>query len=150
MKQDNEKKIISDVWLDEMQEMFAQWLRDWFPWMDEWVIKKHLDFIELLNEYTWSTLHGIHSFLDEKWYDLVWINFYNHKTKPLSKDDMEGVRIWKILMWFKVFAENYWTEKQKNLMYRVLAKKQNTYNFGDIKTKISELLSWNKKTAEVR
>jgi len=134
--------------LDEIKVWIIYWLKESFPWISDSVIEKNIAFIELLNEYKWPSFRWIYPFLDSKWYDVLSINLDNWNSKSFSDDIIKWVKSWSILIWFKNFIENYWTDKQKVLTYSVLAKKKSKIDFETIKNKMSELLSWKKLSTD--
>lgn len=134
--------------LDEIKEWIVYWLKKSFPWISDSVIEKNIAFIELLNEYKWPSFRWLYPFLNNKWYDVLSINLDNWNEKSFSDDIIKWVKSWAILIWFKNFIENYWTDKQKVLTYSVLVKKKSRIDFEAIKNKISELLSWKKLSTD--
>lgn len=137
----NPNHFKSSLSLDDMKEQHTYALKKAFPWIKESIIERNLSFIELLNDYNWTSFLGIYDFLEDKWYNVESINLNNSQKKAYDKDTIEKVKSGKILIWFKVFIENYWTEKQDTLVYDVLAKKKNKIDFEKIKNSINNILS---------
>lgn len=148
MLPDKYEHFHSDMSLDDMKDGIVYWLKKSFPWISDSVIEKNVAFVELLNEYNWPSFRWIYYFLDRKWYDVISINLDNGNNRPFTDDLIKSVKSWNILIWFKVFIENYWTDKQKFLTYNVLAKKKNKIDLETLKSKIFDLLSWKKLSSE--
>lgn len=128
--------------LDQMKKKHEIALKNSFPGISQWAVDRNLAFIELLNDYNWPSFMWIYNFLEEKWYVVESINMNTSNKKPYSREVINRITSWKLLIWFKVFIEKYNTPDQDILVYDILAKKKNKIDFEKIKDSISDIISW--------
>ncbi len=140
----------SDQSLDQIKHENIVFFMEAIPWIDWKEIDKNLLFIELLNEYRWKDFRWIENFLNKKNYDTEAVRLLKQKEdwSCLSAEEQIEAKKWDLFVWLKPFIYDYWTEKQSQYVYLVLAKKKKRFNMDTIKDTVMETLFWNKYSRE--
>lgn len=160
----------SDQTLDQIKDENILFLNEAVPWISWKDIEKNLLFIELLNEYKWKDFRWIHDFLDKKNYDTEAVRLLKQEKKSklsyenepeswefeedyswawalLDEEEAEA-RSWELFVWLKPFIQDFWTEKQTQCVYLVLAKKRKKFNMDKVKDTVIETIFWNRYSSE--